>query len=165
MVFGLFFLVFAFERRGETQLFRVSQQWLNRGLGFADTVLLLTSSLWVALAMRSFKEGEARRARRWTLGAIACGLCFILLKGIEYWQKLAQGITLNTNDFFVCYFVFTGLHLLHVILGVGVLVYIRAAVTSALPTPAHTLIEGGSVFWHLVDVIWVFLFALLYVAN
>jgi nitric oxide reductase NorE protein len=84
----------------------------------------------------------------------------------EWGGKIADGITLNSNEFYSFYYMFTGIHLVHVLLGMGVLVYLL--VRSKRPDPGTSyvaLMEGGGAFWHLVDLLWVVLFALLYLLR
>lgn len=84
-------------------------------------------------------------------------------KAFEWRTKLAEGLTPATNDFFMYYFVLTGIHLLHVVIGIGVLVLVRRiSQRPNLGVRAICAIESGATFWHLVDLLWIVLFALLY---
>ena len=97
--------------------------------------------------------------------ALVCGLGFVLLKAIEYGQKIAAGITPLTSDFFMYYFAFTGIHLLHVLIGIGALLLaISAAARPAAPSQL-IVVECAGLFWHLVDLLWIILFALFYLAG
>ncbi len=87
-------------------------------------------------------------------------------KVFEWGGKIAAGITLNTNEFYGFYYMFTGIHLLHVLLGMGVLVYLLARSNRADPGASYVAVmEGGGVFWHIVDLLWVVLFALFYLLR
>ncbi len=163
MIFSLFFLTFMVYRHGEPALFAASQAKVNAHFGLANTILLLTSSLLVATGVQRVRGG---RAGAWFFaGGGLCGLGFVVIKGFEYHQKIAAGINLNSNDFFMLYFVFTGIHLVHVLLGIGVLTLLT--VTARRPDAAGrmVLIESGAVFWHLVDLLWLVLFALFYLMR
>lgn len=95
--------------------------------------------------------------------AIACGLGFVGNKVFEWNAKLSLGLSPETNDFFMYFFVFTGIHLLHVLVGLAVLCAILGTSRYGTLTPEQIRnLESGATFWHLVDMLWVVLFALLY---
>jgi nitric oxide reductase NorE protein len=165
MVFAGFFVTFAVERCSNVALFNRSHELLNRQLGLLNTLLLLTSSWCVAQAVAAVRRADPR-ARLLVGGAIALGLGFVGVKIIEYSGKIGAGITISTNKFFIYYYMFTSIHLIHVVIGLGVLSYIF----SRFDRSGHFhgkfgLIEGGGVFWHLVDLLWIVLFALLYLIG
>ena len=162
IAFALFFVAYAVARMGNLALFQTSQLTLDRGLGLLNTVLLLTSSWFVARAAGRVRSGRPG-GRRMVAGAIVLGLGFVVVKAFEYGAKISAGITLNTNEFFIYYYMFTGIHLLHVLIGLGVLVFIASRFEQDGTLRGGTaLIEGGGAFWHLVDLLWVVLFALFY---
>ncbi len=162
IVFAAFFVTYAVGRLDELDLFRESQALLDRQLGLLNTLLLLTSSWCVAQAVSAVRHKDPR-ARLLTGGAILLGLGFVIVKFFEYSAKVEAGITLNTNSFFIYYYMFTGIHLLHVLIGLGVLAYVFSRFNRAGQFQSGIgLIEGGGVFWHLVDLLWIVLFALLY---
>ena len=164
-VFSLFFLTFVYYRGQQFAVFEQSALMLNRGLGLANTILLLTSSLFVAMGVHRVRKGLPRAARCFSL-AILCGLGFVVIKGIEYHAKFAHGTTVTTNDFFMLYFAFTGIHLLHVLVGLGVLSFLATSARATAMTPGRQmLIECGALFWHLVDLLWVMLFSLFYLLR
>lgn len=165
-VFAVFFLTFVYYRGANAALFTSQQELLSRGLGLLNTVLLLTSSLFVAQAVRAARSG--RREVSLLIGAaIACGLGFVLVKVIEWGAKIGAGITLNTNEFFIFYYMFTGIHLAHVLIGLGVLCWMLLNYRAAQREGRSSLksLEGGASFWHLVDLLWVVLFPLLYLMK
>lgn len=164
LVFTLYFFVFGFERVHDLQTYRRSQAELNVALGLFNTLLLLTSSWLVASAMLLIREGGAPRiAALKLLLAIGCGLGFVGVKVVEYAEKVTAGITLTSNDFFTFYYMFTGIHLMHVLIGLGVLICM-AWYAYTNPDSARKLVhfESGASFWHMVDLLWIVLFALLY---
>jgi nitric oxide reductase NorE protein len=165
LVFAIFFLTFLTYRAADPALYNASHDLLNRGIGLFNTFLLLTSSLFVAQAVTEARRG-GRAAPGLLLAAMACGAGFVAMKMFEYGQKLAAGITLNTNEFFIFYFMFTGIHLVHVILGLGVLVFMWSSARRADANGScMRVLEGGGAFWHLVDLLWVILFALFYLLK
>ncbi|MFT4054123.1 MAG: cytochrome c oxidase subunit 3 [Novosphingobium sp.] len=162
LVFGLFFVTFAVYRLDEVATFTASQARLNQGLGLLNTLLLLTSSLAVARAVGKLREGHAAQARRAATAGIILGLGFVGVKFVEYGEKFADGILPTTNDFFMFYFAFTAIHLLHVLVGIAALLFVRWRCGTAVTRGGMSAVEGCGVFWHLVDVLWVVLFAILY---
>ncbi len=163
-VFSIFFVTIAAEHSSRPEAFEQAQAALNHAFGLANTLLLLTSSLFVALAASRLREG-ASGARPLLFSAMACGAGFVVIKLSEYAEKIRAGLNVASSEFFTLYFAFTGIHLAHVLLGLGVLAVLAArARTSA--APAHgKLVEGGAIFWHLVDLLWIILFALFYLAR
>jgi nitric oxide reductase NorE protein len=164
IVFSVFFLTYVFYRAADLPLYLASQQLLSRPLGLANTLLLLTSSWFAAQAVKQTRNGGTH-ARAFLLAAMGCGLGFCLIKIVEYGSKLAAGISLNTNEFFTFYFMFTGIHLVHVLIGLAVLGFLAAHANRPCDASHIRVVEGGAAFWHLVDMLWVVLFALLYLMR
>ena len=166
VTFSAFFAVYLLHRAQNVALFSASQAAMDRRLGLANTVLLLTSSLFVAGAVIGARAGARGRAARLLILALGCGCGFIVSKVFEWGGKIAAGVTLNSDEFYSFYYMFTGIHLVHVLLGMGVLMYLL--VRSKRPDPGASyaaLMEGGGAFWHLVDLLWVVLFPLLYLLR
>lgn len=172
-VFALFFLIVSHDRADARDAFAAGARALSTGLGLANTLVLLTSSLLVALGMERLRAGRPGAPARF-LGAAGLGAAFVVVKAFEYGAKIAAGITPLTGDFFLYYYAFTGIHLAHVLLGIGALLamalHARTRIGAALsdgglPHRARIdLIECGGLFWHLVDLLWIMLFALFYLA-
>jgi nitric oxide reductase NorE protein len=163
-IFGIYFIIFMFSRLQQHDVFLASQRHLSQGLGALNTLLLLTSSRLVARAVLAARGGEHERAARLTLGGGACGVAFIAVKALEWSAKIRQGYTLPVNDFFAYYYVLTGVHVLHVVLGLIIL----GIVVRELRTPSLrrlSIVESGAIFWHLVDLLWIVIFVLLYVMR
>ncbi len=165
-IFGLFFCTYLYYRGAEAQIFAQSQLVLNRDLGATNTLLLLTSSWFVATAVQFARLGRGRPIP-WLLGgAIACGIGFGIIKIIEYHAKFAIGINITTNDFFMFYFVLTGIHFMHLILATGFLTYVwRRSLRATWDNKDIAILEIGASFWHLVDLLWIVLFPLLYLVR
>jgi len=167
LVFTVLFTVFLHERGAKPELFAHSQAALNRALGATNTLVLLTSSLLVVLASHAMRRPPLRHfARRLTLGGALVGACFVVIKGFEYHEKIAAGIAPSTNEFFMYYFVLTGLHLAHVIIGLAVLVVLSTVAGNSGPTRTHiAFFEGGACFWHMVDFLWIVIFSLIFLVR
>jgi nitric oxide reductase NorE protein len=166
VVFGLFFITFAVYRSQNPSLYAHSQQLLNQSLGVTNTLLLLTSSCFVALAVRSARDRHSKLVPALFALALACGAGFGVVKVLEYVEKIRAGLTLNTNEFYTFYYMLTGIHFVHVLIGIGVLIYI-GCISRKESLEAHdiTVLENGASFWHLVDILWIVLFALLYLMK
>jgi nitric oxide reductase NorE protein len=161
--FALFFCAFAFYRGQELDLYRAAQASLNRHFGILNTIFLLTSSWFVVLAVQAARQQAAQYAAKLMAGALACGLGFALVKILEYSEKVRVGITPASNDFYMYYYVLTGIHFVHVLVGLGVLLWMRARLHHPDSVAINIgPIECGAIYWHMVDVLWVVLFALLY---
>jgi nitric oxide reductase NorE protein len=166
VVFSIFFGIYLVQRARHLAVFTASQTALSMAFGLLNTVLLLTSSLFVALAVTAARRGGAARVLRLLLLAFACGLGFIVSKAFEWSGKIRHGITLNTDEFYNFYYMFTGIHLLHVLLGMAVLSYMIVRSGRTDPGASYVAVmEGGGAFWHLVDLLWIILFSLLYLVR
>jgi nitric oxide reductase NorE protein len=163
-IFGYYFIVFMVERTQQREVFLASQQHLSQNIGALNTLVLLASSLFMARGVMAARTGDHPRAIRLTTMAGACGVLFILIKVIEWTEEIRGGYTLPTNDFFAFYFVLTGVHLLHVVMGLIVVGIVLRELRE--PTLRRVeMVETGAVYWHMVDLIWVIVFALVYVMR
>ena len=166
MIFAVFFSTFMYYRGENLEIFQRSQALLNINLGTLNTLLLLASSWFVVIAMEAVRQSRIKLAANLFSGAFLFGLSFCLVKIIEYSEKVSAGYTLNTDLFFTLYFVFTGVHLFHVILGLIVLsLIIRSCRNDEVTGDKIRFFEGGSCFWHMVDLLWIVLFPLLYLVD
>lgn len=166
LVFGLFFSVYTYYRGLDPQLFAASQATLSQNYGALNTLILLFSSWFVVLGVIDAREGESRHAPRLFVLGFMCGLAFATVKFFEYRDKLNAGIGVSTNDFYMYYYIFTGLHLVHVLIGMGVLGFLWSLARKASRSEADIkMIESGGVFWHMVDLLWIVLFPLLYLMR
>lgn len=158
LVFAAFFILFAWQRAAETELFDASQQLLDPLLGGVNTMVLLTSGLFAAFAVKASVVNRPRRCRQWLALTMVLGGLFCLIKIIEYADKLGAGLTPETNTFFTFYYLLTAFHFAHVIFGLGLL-----CLACWRPSPAN--VETVTAFWHLVDLIWVLLYPLIYLLR
>jgi nitric oxide reductase NorE protein len=157
---------FAFARTREVELFNASQATLNLNAGALNTVLLITGSWCVASAVAAVRRNASVLGARWLLGALACGCGFLGVKLGEYAQKLASGVDLSTNTFYMFYILLTGFHFLHVVVGMLALGYLWVKTRRGHygSHDCHAL-ETGAAFWHMVDLLWIVLFPLVYVMR
>jgi nitric oxide reductase NorE protein len=166
VIFAILFLTFMQDRLKNPALFEASRHTLNLNLGGIDTLILLTSSWSVALAIQALKRDLSERVPRYLLGGVLTGLMFVASKSIEYFQKFAHGLTPGTNPFYMWYFTLTGIHLLHVLLGTSLLSYLWIRSRRGAFSSVHRAVpESVASFWHLVDLLWIVLFPLLYLMK
>lgn len=166
LVFSLFFATYAWYWQSDPGVFARSQGQVNTLIGFANTLLLLTGSWLVASGMRQVRKHEPSRAALLMGLAAMTGLLFLVNKSIEWMHLFSQGIAVDTNTFFIMFFMLTGIHGLHVIIGTGVLLYMCLRLRNpAAPAPSEQALECSALFWHLVDVLWIVLFALVYLVS
>jgi len=164
MTFSAYFVVYALYYKWNPEAFLKAQSELNLGFGVLNTIILLTSSWSIALCVQRSREGNYGAALRNCVFTAVGGVVFSILKLYEWSVEIGKGLYFSTNEFFSYYYFFTGMHLLHVFVGfiaLGVVYY-------QLSSPARRsqeLVETGATYWHLVDFLWVIIFALLYVMR
>ncbi|WP_421838766.1 cytochrome c oxidase subunit 3 [Novosphingobium sp.] len=165
--FAVFFLVFSAGRAANPALYEASRQMLDLRFGLANTLILLTSGAFMAAAARAAQHANWRGTQRMLIATLLSGLPFGISKALEWRAKLALGVDLTTNEFFTYYFVFTGVHFLHFVIGIGVLVVLlRTAGDTTRPAATRLRwIEAGGAYWHMVDILWIVLFAMLYLLR
>lgn len=134
----------------------------NTAAGATNTFVLLTSSLFAVLAHQAASEGRGRDAARWLLATFGGGAVFLAIKGYEWSHEIAAGYTLTTNGFWSFYYAAAGLHGAHVIVG---MVFMLIVAARARRDAELEQVELVGLYWHFVDVVWIFLFPLLYIAK
>jgi nitric oxide reductase NorE protein len=166
VIFAILFLSFMQDRLKNPAVFEASRHTLNMNLGGLDTLILLTSSWSVALAVQAMKRDLVHLEPRYLLGGALTGLMFVVSKSIEYFQKFAHGLTPGTNPFYMWYFTLTGIHLAHVVVGASLLTYLWIRSRRGTYDHLHKAVpESVASFWHLVDLLWLVLFPLLYLMK
>ena len=168
LVFTLYFGTFLYERGQHAVAFASGSQSLHLTIGVINTLVLLTSSLFVALGVQAVRNGLGGQARKFILAAFAGGAVFIINKPIEWVDKVGDGMGPQYDNFYQLYYMMTGLHLLHVIVGMVVLINLWKLAGQVRHTPSPRQIrflENGATYWHLVDLIWLVLFALFYLLK
>ena len=164
LIFGVYFLGYMYYRGENHVVFLQSQAKLNLNIGAVNTVVLLTSSLFVALGTAAARAGKTPDALRLFGFALVCGAAFPLLKLFEYIPEITAGMTPGSNLFFMYYYVMTGLHLCHVLLGLVILCFVIRNLRGPAK-PRISFVETGATYWHMVDILWLILFALLYLMR
>ena len=149
-VFGAGLAIFLTLRIFDPSGFAEAQTALLPALAGINTIVLITSGYLAAMALRT-----PDHARLLLVGAAGLGLVFLVLKAFEFQHKATLGITFETHDFFMFYYLLTGFHAAHVLVGVGLLLFVAKTLQ-----PAH--IQTAAAFWHMVDLVWVLLFPVVY---
>lgn len=166
LVFGIFFIIYSIKRIQNVEMFNEFQLTLNRELGATNTLLLITSSYFVIRAIHAIKADDVKGCIKWLYAALGGGLGFLFLKSFEYYDKFSHGINLNTNDFYFFYLSLTMFHFLHVILGMIILLAVAIkAKRGAYSAKNHIGVETGASYWHMVDLVWIILFPLVYIIR
>jgi cytochrome c oxidase subunit 3 len=175
LLFAGLFLGYTVYRYFYHEAFHEASRSLDVVLGAANTVILITSSLTVALAYHAVKQGKNKQSAALILFTILSAFAFLCIKAVEYKAKFDHGslpgkwyhnhhITApGANLYFTIYFLTTGLHAFHVIVGASVLAFVLKGLVQGKYGPKNNVaVELGGLYWHLVDLVWIFLFPLLY---
>ncbi len=169
---GLFILYAVYLHQFPEEFVRASNE-LSLAFGTVNTLVLLTSSLCVAMAVTAIQHGETRRTK-WLLAAtVLAALLFLLNKYFEWMDKISHGVFPDSPVlaqrppgevvFFGLYFITTGLHALHVIIGGGLIVWVLLLLRRRrVHRDDYVTLENSGLYWHLVDLIWIFIFPLYY---
>ena len=166
LVFGIFFIVYSIQRLQHTELFNQYQATLNKETGAINTVLLITASYFVVRAVQEIKKNHVDSCINWLYAALGMGAGFLMLKSYEFYSKFSVGINMNTNDFYFFYISLTFFHFLHVILGMIIIFFVVLfAKKGKYSAKEHTGIETAASYWHMVDLVWIVLFPLVYIIR
>jgi nitric oxide reductase NorE protein len=163
-VFTAYFTVYVFSRARSPDLFLASQAHLDLRVGVFNTLVLLTSSWFVARCVRAARARSYRSASVNAFLTMLAGLVFLVSKLLEWAKEIGQGFTFTSDAFFSFYYFLTAIHFLHLLIGFGAL----AIVVSELANPARRsqeIVETCATYWHTIDFLWVMIFALLYVVR
>ena len=166
VIFLLIFFTFMSERLRHFAQYAESQHHLNELFGLANTIILLTSSWAVVEAVHAARRRLQGKVSFYLEAAILLGGAFSVNKVIEYSAKFSAGITPVTNSFFSFYFFITLVHFLHVIAGMLFLIHFRKKAATCTSSATYVVgLENAGLFWHYVDVLWIFIFPLLYLVG
>jgi len=166
LTFGILFLSYAFARAHDVELFNACQSTLDLNSGAINTVLLITGSWCVVHAVKAVRRDASSLGVRWLVAAMVCGAGFISLKSMEFSAKMDAGIDLSTNTFYMFYLLLTVFHFLHVIVAMVFLAILLVKTQQGAYGSHDThALETGAAFWHMVDLLWIVLFPLVYVMR
>ena len=166
--------------------FEFASSKLNRTIATINTLLLITSSVTITMGIRAAKLGQRRELIRWLIATAVLGAGFMVMKGFEYaedfHENLLPGVRFSAEyhkeavelgidpgkvQLFLCfYYIMTGIHGIHILVGIGCILWlVWEANRGAIPPENYSTVEVVSLYWHLVDAIWLFLMPLLYLAG
>jgi len=176
LLFGGLFLLYSMYRYAHPAEFHAASLELNRFFGTLNTCILITSSLTVALSILALKAGNRVKAMLYLGATLVFAFGFLVVKAFEWTEKFHHGLYPNSPVlllrpkgeilYFGLYYMMTGLHAVHVIVGIGVLSVMLAWVKRGkLSSERAGYLENAGLYWHLVDVIWIFLFPLFYLIT
>jgi cytochrome c oxidase subunit III len=176
LLFGGLFLVYMVYRFVYHDAFLLASENLNVLMGTINTVVLLTSSMTVAMSITAIQKGDAKTAIRLIVMTLLFACTFLVIKYFEWAAKFEHGLfpgmehygTLPNGErlFFFLYFFMTGLHGLHVIVGgIFLLIVMRKIQKNQVSQDKFMLLENAGLYWHLVDLIWIYLFPLFYLIH
>lgn len=162
LTFGMALVAFVYYGKEQPELFHQSRLQLNTAFGAINTIFLLTSGFFMANAVLEFKNNNRLKSSLYFKLTMLGGTLFLLLKGVEYSHKIDSGITLDTNMFFTFYWMLTGFHLIHVIMGLVILIWTNYGMMKKNSDTGIDDVEACAAFWHMCDLIWLLLFPVLY---
>jgi cytochrome c oxidase subunit III len=176
ILFGGMFIIYAVYRFKFPEEFRLAAAELDSFIGTVNTIILLTSSLTVAMSITAIRQGKKYFSMALVGTTIVFALIFLVNKYFEWSHKISIGMYPQSPDllnkppgeilYFGLYYVMTGLHALHVIIGIIVLAWMIGFMsTGKINQHSFVRLEAGALYWHLVDIIWIFLFPLFYLIQ
>ncbi len=178
LLFGGLFVFYAIYRAWHPEMFINAHTVVNIGMGTTNTIVLITSSVTMALAIRSMQLGKQSQTIWFLVSTLLLAGTFMVVKYFEYAHKFDLGQLpgkfytftgiegTNPHVFFSAYFLMTGLHGIHVLIGMGIIVWLIIKTRAGMFSPQYyTHIEMTGLYWHLVDLIWIFLFPLFYLVG
>lgn len=164
--FGVFFAAYAFTRLNHVELFNTYQQQLDTRAGLVNTLALITSSYFVVRGVIAVRDGRPLHCARWLWLAVALGGLFVVVKLFEFGVHIDAGVSLTTNIFYMFYLSLTFFHFMHVLMGMVILgVVASKAGRGGYSAAEHAGVETGASYWHMVDLVWLILFPLVYVMR
>lgn len=178
LLFGGLFVVYIMYRAMYPEMFHEAHHHLNRVLGAVNTVVLICSSFTMAMAVGATQRNDTNRANQYLLITLFCAFLFMVVKYVEYTHKFHEGLlpgaffSFESAEhpkialFFSLYFMMTGLHGIHVLVGMGLILWCLIRSNKGhFGSDYYTPVEMTGIYWHLVDLIWIYLFPLLYLIT
>lgn len=180
MFFGGLFLAYVVYRNTYIAAFTEASHHLNYILGGANTAVLICSSFTMAMAVRAAQLGKKRALVTFLILTVLLGLAFLGVKAFEYHEKFVDHLVPGSSFewkanpslkgqveiFYSLYFIMTGMHALHMVIGVGIMSYLIVRSMQGMYTPKYySPVELSGLYWHFVDIVWIFLFPFLYLIG
>jgi len=160
--FGMALIAMVYYSKDEPEVFHNSKLLLNTTFGAVNTVFLLTSGFFMAKSVESFKAENFNKSISFLKWTMLGGFLFLILKSVEYYFKIDAGYSMSYNTFFSFYWMLTLFHVIHVIVGLVILLSIYVGLKKEKITTSVEDFEASAAFWHMCDLIWLFLFPIIY---
>lgn len=160
LTFAMGIIAYLYFQKDEPEVFLQAKKINNSLFGAINTIVLLSSGYFIASGIEKLKNNETA-INKIRLGWLL-GILFIVIKSVEYYQKIQGGHTIETNTYFTFYYLLTGFHLAHVLIGVGIFSYFLIQMSKPDRTFKLEDLEASGIFWHMCDLIWLFIFPTLY---
>lgn len=162
ITFSMALIAMVLYSKQEPAVFHNSRMLLNTTFGAVNTIFLLTSGFFMAQSVLYFKKKEVETSKWFLKLTMLGGILFLGLKSIEYFNKLEEGLTIGYNTFFSFYWMLTLFHVIHVIVGLVILIFIHAGLNNKKSETNVEDFEASAAFWHMCDLIWLLLFPIIY---
>jgi len=177
LFFGALFVAYAFLRWAYPEMFVEAHHLLDWRMGGLNTLILITSSFTMVMAVRSAQVNQRKQTSAYLLATLVCAFGFLIVKYLEYSAKFhhgylpakfftGQAVSEHIHLFFGIYFMMTGLHGVHVLVGIGLIVWLLIRNQKGdFYSDFFTPLEMVGLYWHFVDLVWIFLFPLFYLVG
>jgi nitric oxide reductase NorE protein len=172
-VFAIFFIGFAIAENMNLVMFAEGKAQLHKQAGLINTIALITSSFFVAASLHSMRIDKQKQAVYRLIFAMSFAVVYLVVKLWEYQVLFDKGIDIETNTFFTLYFLITAFHFMHILLGMVILIFMAINANKGKSSQASTDeeisaqdisgFESGACYWHMVDLLWIILFPLIYI--
>jgi len=162
ITFGVALIAMVIYSKDEAEVFHNSRLLLNTAFGTVNTVFLITSGFFMAVSVNYLKQKNTKKALLFLTLTMLGGLLFLVLKGIEYSDKIDAGLTIGYNTFFTFYWMLTLFHVIHVLVGLVILISVYFGLKKEVSTTTIEDVEASAAFWHMCDLIWLLLFPIIY---
>ena len=160
--FGAALIAMVVYSKNEPTIFHTSKMLLNTTFGTVNTLFLITSGFFMAIAVYYFKQQNIKKTSLYLKLTMLGGVLFLLLKSLEYYHKIEVGLTIGYNTFFSFYWMLTLFHIVHVIVGLVILVTVHIGIHKKQVSTTLEDVEASATFWHMCDLIWLLLFPIIY---
>jgi cytochrome c oxidase subunit III len=176
LLFGMLFVIYAVYRSMHPEAFKIGGDELDVVLGTINTVILLLSSMTVAMSISAIQKGNKKLALILLSITLLIAVVFLINKYFEWGAKFEYGFNPGAAEllelghgtilFFGLYFIMTGIHALHILIGIGLFIYVFWQIRiDKIHQTDYVWLENTGLYWHLVDLIWIFLFPLFYLIH
>ena len=158
ITFGIALIAMIYYGRQEAEVFHTSKMHLNVTIGTINTIMLITSGYFMATSLLKYKSGDLDKSKIYLKLTMVFGVIFLVLKSVEYYQKIEAGYTMGHNTFYTFYWMLTLFHVIHVMVGLVILLLAHRNIKKSKSED----FEASATFWHMCDLIWLLVFPVVY---